>query len=240
MNTIQIKQLSVHYGETCVLDRVNLEVEEGECVAIVGRSGSGKTTLLHAIARLIQSIGEVKLLKKVDVIFQRPSIFPWMTISMNILFGLEHLNTAERQAVLEKNLLLTGLTPKRDAYPGELSGGQIQRVVLARALAHDADILLMDEPYGALDAHTKSVMQTWLMNICATYKKTVVFVTHDLEEAIFLADRIIVLQEKRFLKEYRISFERPRSETLKFTAEFNELRREITRLLDGQITHNCA
>lgn len=227
MNQIDIQNLSVRHGNISVLDSINFSCKKGEFVAIVGKSGSGKTTFLQALAGLISFSGSVSIPEIKGVVFQQYAVFPWMTVSENIDFGLDMHDQAIRKQIIEEHLELAQLEDKKDTYPSQLSGGQIQRVALARSLAHNPEVLLMDEPYGALDAYTRDQMQQWLLNVWATHQKTIIFVTHNIEEAIFLADRILVLKDKKFIEEFKVNFDRPRKEEIKFSTEFNKLRKHI-------------
>jgi ABC-type nitrate/sulfonate/bicarbonate transport system ATPase subunit len=227
MNDISVRNLSVYYQSLCILEHLDFEASKGEFVAIVGKSGSGKTTFLHALARFVQFSGDVSVPGNIGMVFQHHAVFPWLTVFENIAFGLEY-ETKEAQArIVGEHLQLAGLEDKKDKYPAELSGGQVQRVALARSLAYDPEVLLMDEPYGALDAYTRDKMQEWLLDVWTKRKKTIVFVTHNIEEAIFLADRVLVLYNRRFTGEYVIPFARPRDGSIKFSPEFNELKQRI-------------
>src|SRR3989339_386432 len=232
MSHIAVKNLSVHYDGYCALKDVEFEVDKGEFVAIVGKSGSGKTTFLHALVHFIPFSGEISAPKNVGMVFQHYAVFPWFTASENIAFGLGDKSGNERAQIVSEHLKLAELEDKKDKYPAELSGGQVQRIALARSLAHNPEVLLMDEPYGALDAYTRDKMQQWLLDIWTTHKKTIVFVTHNIEEAIFLADRVLVLNDQKFVGEYKISFARPRNESIKFSPEFNKLRQQIFESLN--------
>ena len=227
MSNIYVKNLSVSYDSYCALKDVEFEAGKGEFIAIVGKSGSGKTTFLHALARFISFSGNIFMPKNVGMVFQHYAVFPWFTASENIAFGLENETKEKREQITNEHLKLAELEDKKDKYPAELSGGQVQRIALARSLAHNPEVLLMDEPYGALDAYTRDKMQRWLLDVWATHKKTVLFVTHNIEEAIFLADRVLVLNHHKFTKEFMVPFARPRREEVKFTPEFNRLRKEI-------------
>ena len=232
MSNISVKNLSVHYDGYCALKGVDFEAGKGEFVAIVGKSGSGKTTFLHALARFVKFSGDISVPKNVGMVFQHYAVFPWFTASENIAFGLENETNEKRAQIVSEHLKLAELEDKKDKYPAELSGGQVQRIALARSLAHNPEVLLMDEPYGALDAYTRDKMQQWLLDIWTTHKKTIVFVTHNIEEAIFLADRVLVLNDQKFVGEYKISFARPRNESIKFSPEFNKLRQQIFESLN--------
>ena len=227
MSHISVKNLSVYYDGCCALKDVEFEAGQGEFVAIVGKSGSGKTTFLHALARFIPFSGEISVPKNVGMVFQHYAVFPWFTASENIGFGLGDKTGNKRAQIVREHLKLAEIEDKKDKYPAELSGGQVQRIALACSLAHNPDVLLMDEPYGALDAYTRDKMQQWLLDVWATHKKTVVFVTHNIEEAVFLADRVLVLNHHKFTKEFMVPFARPRREEVKFTPEFSRLRKEI-------------
>lgn len=188
-----------------MLEDINLEIEKGEFICLLGASGCGKTTLLNLIAGFekcdcgvirIDGTAVQKPSKDYLTIFQNYGLLPWRTAYKNVLFGLEHsgISKKERNARVSKYLQLVGLNDKRDLYPGQLSGGMQQRVAIARALCMEPEILFMDEPFGALDAITRMKLQDDLLRIVREEKRTVIFVTHDIEEAVFLADRIVILR----------------------------------------------
>lgn len=192
-------------GETITaLKDINLTVEDGEFVCLVGKSGCGKTTLLRMTAGLdTPTSGSVTLNgkevsdpdSKVGIVFQEDRLFPWRTIRKNVEFGLELANVGKQQRK-EKALYyldLVGLSSFAEAHPHELSGGMKQRAAIARALANEPEVLLMDEPFGALDAHTRLKMQEELILIYEKEKRTIVFVTHSVDESVFLADKVVVL-----------------------------------------------
>ena len=233
MSIITINNLSVYYDNHCALKDINFNAHQGDFITIVGKSGSGKTTFLHALANFINYRGEIKIPKTIGVIFQQYAVFPWLTVENNIAFGLEKHSRGERKRVIDEHLSLIELQSRKNSYPAELSGGQVQRVALARSLAHNPEVLLMDEPYGALDAYTRDKMQQWLLEIWETHKKTIIFVTHNIEEAIFLSDKILILNDKQFSKEIKISFNRPRNNKIKFTQEFNNLREKIFEAINS-------
>lgn len=188
-----------------VLERVDLEVREGEFVCIVGPSGCGKTTLLNIIAGFTKATQGEVLVEEEPVagpdrrriyIFQEGGVFPWLTVRDNIGFGLDRLPPARRKAVISHYLEMVGLTGFERAYPRELSGGMRQRVEIARALAADPEVLYMDEPFGALDYITRFKMRDDLVRIWEAERKTILFVTHDIDEAIQLADRVLVMSRR--------------------------------------------
>lgn len=223
---------------------VSFEVAEGEFFAVVGPSGCGKTTILKLIAGLVRpTSGNVKFegrevsgsARERGMVFQQYASLPWLTVSENIAFGPRLRNEPEErtQSVVARYLKLTGLEEFADRYPGALSGGMQQRVALARTLANDPKVLLLDEPLGALDTQTRSQMQEFLATLWEKERKTLVLVTHDIEEAIFLADRVAVLTPRpaQVKQELPVRFPRPRTHELKFATEFIELKRQITGLL---------
>lgn len=225
------KDLLVNYGPLSVLRATELRIQEGEFVVIVGKSGSGKSTLLHALAGLVSYEGEIQMPQSVGVVFQQQSLFPWLTVEQNIALSLRDMESKQRARAVTEHIQLAGLQGKRRAYPAQLSGGQVQRVALARSLAHDPAVLLMDEPYGALDAHTRSQMQQWLLRVWEKRMKTIVFVTHDIEEAIFLGDRVLVLENGQITEEFMVPLKRNRHADVRFSPEFNNLRGSITKAL---------
>lgn len=240
--TLVLKDLSKSFvGEAKVeveaLSHINLEVRDGEFVSVLGPSGCGKTTLLRIIAGLDNASGGRILLDgnvidgpcpRMAMIFQEYSLYPWRTVIDNIAFGLE-MKGMEKQQRREKAfefLELVGLVDFAGNYPYELSGGMRQRVAVARALAIDPQILLMDEPFGALDAQTRNMLQRELLEIWEKTKKTVVFVTHSVDEAVFLSDRVVVLTPRpgTIRDVVSIDLPRPRERT---GAEFARIRRYV-------------
>lgn len=195
-----------------VLDKLNFDVEEGEIVAIVGPSGAGKSTILNLIANLIDpSEGEVKTNGNIGYMFQRDCLFEWRTIYKNILIGLEIKKDKSFESIkrIERMLKEYGLFEFKDSYPSQLSGGMRQRVALIRTLAVNPNILLLDEPFAALDYQTKLRVSNDIYNIIKKEKKTTIMVTHDISEAISMADRIIVLSNRpaHVKKIYEINIE---------------------------------
>lgn len=249
MAQLELENISKTYrgGDESVtaLDNVSLTVEDQEFVSILGPSGCGKSTLLRIIDGLLEpTSGSVRIDGEEvtgsgqdrGMVFQDFNLFPWRTVKDNIAFGLEvaGVDKDERERIAQEYIELVGLGGFGDSYPKELSGGMQQRVGLARALAIDPEILLMDEPFGALDAQTRELMQTELLKIWSEDQKTSVFITHDIEEAIFLSDRVVVLTARpgRIHEIVDVPFERPRYDRdLKADATFGELRERIWEFL---------
>ncbi|QIO23384.1 ABC transporter ATP-binding protein [Haloarcula sp. JP-L23] len=219
------KQYDSTQGPVQALDDVSFDVQAGEFVCIVGPSGCGKTTLFRIIAGLeAPTSGTVSLDgdpvdgpgPDLGLVFQEYHLFPWRTVAGNVGFGLEKngaVDSAERQRRVQELIDLVGLDGFEDSYPRDLSGGMKQRVALARALAVDPGLLLMDEPFGAVDAQTKKMLQDELLDIWTETGKTVLFVTHDVEEAVKLADRVVVMAKEpgRIREIVDIDIERPRN-----------------------------
>jgi NitT/TauT family transport system ATP-binding protein len=223
-----------------VLDDVSFAVADLEFVAIVGPSGCGKSTFLRIVDGLIApDSGEVRLNGRPvhgpgqgrGMVFQSFDLFPWRTALGNVEFGLEMANVprAERKKRARHWIDLVGLKGFEQSYPHQLSGGMQQRVGIARALAIEPEVLLMDEPFGALDVQTRDLLQDELLAIWQRERKTVLFVTHSIEEAIYLADRVLVFTPRpaRIERVLNVPFSRPRTEDVKSSVEFVELRREI-------------
>lgn len=252
MAICEIKGLSKSYGSganaTHVLDNINLKIEEGEFVAIVGFSGSGKTTLISSIAGLIKPDGGEILFKghKVEgpgpergVVFQSYSLMPWLTVYGNIALAVNAVHSrwskAQRHAHILHYIKMVGLAHAVDRRPAELSGGMRQRVAVARALAMQPDMILLDEPLSALDALTRAKLQDEIESISQQEKKTIILITNDVDEAILLADRIIPLNpgpKATLGPEFKVKIPRPRDRTaMNHDEDFKRLRREITQYL---------
>lgn len=232
------------------LKDVNLQIQKGEFVCLIGASGCGKSTLLRIMggfesvssgsARMyhapIQEPGPER-----GMVFQDYGLFPWLTVRQNIAFGPKQrgLPEAKLREIADHFLNMVGLGKFADHFPNQLSGGMKQRVSIARALANDCEVLLMDEPFGALDALTREVLQQELLDIWAKTKLTVIFVTHAVEEAVLLADRVVVMTAGpgRVETDYRVPLERPRCIT---APEFNRVRQELTEMLTTHVAHTRA
>ena len=242
---IQIDQVNKVFSssgrEVAALDDINLDVERGEFICLLGPSGCGKSTLLNAIAGFslpttgtICVDGNTILQPGPDrgMVFQEYALFPWMTVEKNIAFGLEikKLPKAQIREKVSALLHVLNLQDFRERYPKDLSGGMRQRVAIARVLALDSPIMLMDEPFGALDSLTRRNLQDELLRIWTEFKKTIIFVTHSIEESIYLADRIVVMTYRpgKIKKIVSVAMPRPRDPS---STEFNELKKELALLV---------
>jgi NitT/TauT family transport system ATP-binding protein len=254
MVKLQIDHLTKHYWveredrDVLALSDVSFVVDEGEFMAIVGPSGCGKTSMLNIIAGLLPyEEGNVLIDGKrvsgpgIDraVVFQHSSLLPWRTIAGNVRYGMElqkRFDEATMKERAEYFIKLVGLSGFERHYPSELSGGMQQRVNLARALAADPVVLLMDEPFAALDAQTREFMQSELLKIWTKAKKTVVFITHQINEAIYLADRVVVMSARpgRVKDVFEVPFARPRSLSLKREPRFLELEDAVWKLIEEE------
>jgi NitT/TauT family transport system ATP-binding protein len=230
-------------GKTNAIEHFDTTIREGEFVSLLGPSGCGKSTLLRIASGLLKpTLGEMQLRGKkisgpsanVGIVFQQPTLLPWKSVIENVLvpcdiLGLARLQTKPRAFEL---LRLTGLANFADHYPGELSGGMQQRVSLARALVHDPDILLMDEPFGALDALTREQMALELQKLWLRQAKSVMFITHSIPEAVFLSDRIVVLSARpgRVIREINVDLPRPRALETMRTTQFGNYCHELREL----------
>ena len=229
-------------GPTSVVDDVSYAINDREFVSVIGPSGCGKTTMMNIVAGFMQpSSGTVTLDGQTitgpgpdrGVIFQEYGIFPWLTVKENIAFGLRlaanRTEAGAREDICQRYMRLMGLADFADAWPRMLSGGMRQRLALARAYAVKPQFLLMDEPFGALDAQTREVMHDLILHVFKLEKATIVFVTHDVEEAIYLGQRIVLLAPRpgRIDTIYKVPFTGPRHQELKHTREFLDMKREI-------------
>jgi len=231
---VSVEELCVTYGATVVLEDVFLSAGRGEFVSIIGKSGSGKSTLLNAIAGFVEYTGDITRPSSFGYVFQTNALFPWMDVWHNVAFGLHDSTKEMRTELVEELLRRTEMWELRFRYPAELSGGQVQRAALARALAPDPDVLLMDEPYGALDFHTREKMQDWLLTLWKDMRKTVIFVTHSIDEALYLSDRVLILSDGRLENGVHVPFPRPRERALRFSDEYIRHKKELLgRLSEG-------
>ena len=236
-------------GPVRALHNFDIDIGEGEFLSIVGPSGCGKSTFLNVVLGLIKpDTGDIRMDGKLltgpgtdrAMVFQEFGLLPWRTVQHNVELGLELKGVAgeQRRQVSQPLIEMIGLSGFEGHFPHELSGGMKQRVGLARALATDPNVLLMDEPFAALDAQTRDLMQVELLRIWQTAKKTVLFVTHQIEEAIYLSDRVMVMTKRpgRAKKICKIDLPRPRDYEMRVTPEFNDLKLEIWHSLKDEIT----
>lgn len=203
-----------------VLNDFSLDIKDGEFICVLGKSGCGKSTLLNLIAGYLKSDNGNILVngKEVEgpsaergVVFQQHALFPWYTVAQNIEFGLKIKKKKDSKAIVDKYIDLIGLKGYENKYPSSLSGGMAQRVGIARALANDPEVLLMDEPLGALDAMTRDTMRKELIKIWGATNKTIIFITHSVPEAVYLADRVVLLKEGKIEMLEKIDLPRPRN-----------------------------
>jgi len=238
------KVFSKDHMEVRALDDFSLDVTDGEFVCLLGPSGCGKTTVLRIVAGLERKSGGSVKVKKKEVtaagsdrgmVFQEFALFPWRTVARNVEFGLEVKGISPEKAheISSQLIELVGLKGFEDAHPSQLSGGMKQRVAIARALANNPAVLLMDEPFGSLDAQTRNLMQKELLRIWSATRKTVMFVTHSVDEAVFLADRIVVMTARpgKVREVFEVPMARPRDRT---SREFIEVRGKVLAELDEE------
>lgn len=244
---IKVDNLSFDYKSSStkakVLNDISFEAQKGEFVAILGPSGCGKTTLLYCLGGLLKptngqaQINEIKIEnpEHSSIVFQEPLLLPWRNVFKNISYGAEMKKIPKKEIsrITKKLIYLVNLKGFEKYYPHQLSGGMKQRVNLARGLASDPEVLLLDEPFSHLDAMTREIMQKELLNIYQKTRKTFILVTHDIEEAIYLADKVIVMSRRpgTIKKVIKINFRRPRDLSLKETKEFGILRKKIWNLI---------
>jgi sulfonate transport system ATP-binding protein len=225
------------------LERFSAEIRQGEIVAIIGGSGCGKSTLLRAIAGLDRASSGMVTLDdavittphaKIGIIFQEPRLLPWLSVADNIGFGLSDAPATIRRAKVASALARVGLADKAAAWPRELSGGQAQRVAIARALVPQPEVLLLDEPFSALDAFTRRDLQDHLLDLWADSRPTLLLVTHDVDEAVVLADRVLVMRPRpgRLFEEIRINLARPRDRN---SPLFDNFKRRVMTALDRSL-----
>ncbi|MBR3972320.1 MAG: ABC transporter ATP-binding protein [Oscillospiraceae bacterium] len=249
MPKVQIKDVKKIYegrnGQTIALNGVNLDIYDNEFICVVGPSGCGKSTLLNIIAGLHEATSGDVLVDGVKVegtgvdrgvVFQQYALFPWLTVKKNVMFGLnlkKDMTNEQREETAMKYIKMVGLEKFADSYPKELSGGMKQRVAIARAYAVNPSLLLMDEPFGALDAQTRTQLQTELLKTWEEEKKTCFFITHDVEEAILLASKVIVMSARpgRIKEVIDIDIPYPRDQESKMMPRFTELKNYIWNMV---------
>ncbi|RWM31606.1 MAG: ABC transporter ATP-binding protein [Mesorhizobium sp.] len=249
--TMAIEDVTLRYGDAngvLALDDVSLKVARNEFCVIVGPSGCGKSSLLYLAAGLNDATsGSIRVDGREVIepgpdrgmVFQSYTLFPWLTVRANIEYGPKRkgLPAEQRKQIVDQYLNEVGLAPFADHYPAQLSGGMKQRVAIARALANDPAVLLMDEPFGALDSQTRGTMQKLLLRVWERQQKTVLFVTHDIDEALVLGDRVLVMTARpgRIKAEIKVDIPRPRSMDVILEPDFIALKRRILGLLHDEI-----
>lgn len=241
---LTVRDLSVTFpdsnGGLEALDLASFEICPQEFVCLLGPSGSGKSTLLRVLAGLLQPTGGEFVFAggqpKIGMVFQQANLMPWRTVLGNIMLPLEleNIPPAERRARAQDLVELVGLQGFENTWPRDLSGGMAQRVAIARALIHDPDILLLDEPFGSLDALTRERMWSELSRIWQARRKTVLMVTHSIGEALFLADRVLVLSQRpgRVKLDLKVDLPRPRTDDIRYTAHFGRLARKLKEAIE--------
>ncbi|MBT2696225.1 ABC transporter ATP-binding protein [Bacillus sp. ISL-40] len=245
---LSIKDLSYSFqsegNSNPIFDQISLDVKPGEFVSVIGASGSGKSTLFKLISGLLEpDQGDIlvngqktgKRLGSIGYMPQKDLLLPWRTVLENVLLPLEVIKEPKQARIPEIREWLSrfGLAEYEKAYPNELSGGMKQRVAFLRTLMTGKDLLLLDEPFGALDSLTKRNMHSWLLGLWGELQKTVLFITHDLEEAVLLSDRIYLLQDTG-IKEMKVNLVRPRSSQLIYQSEFITMRKELEWLIHNE------
>lgn len=239
MNLLSVSNLSKQFGDNKVLENINIKVEKGEFLSILGPSGSGKSTFFQIIGGLTTPDSGSIILEDEEIngkrgfisyMPQSPSLLPWRTILQNVLLGQELRGKKDKELALYM-LERAGLSSYKDSYPHELSGGMKQRAAFIRALLSPQSVICLDEPFSALDEFTRLSMQKWLLSIWEEYKKTIIFVTHNIDEALFLSDRILVFSDKpaTVKAEFKIPAPRPHNDNILFDEEFLSVKKRIFR-----------
>ncbi len=245
---ISIQAVSKNYGDFQALQHIDLEIEKGEFVVLLGASGCGKSTLLNLVAGFDQSTsGRIVVngreVNKVDphcgMVFQQYALFPWLTVLDNVAFGLKMkgVGKAERHRVAHKYIEMVGLNGFEDKYPNALSGGMRQRVSIARVLANDPDVILLDEPFAALDAMTRQVLQDELLQIYAKSRKTIIFITHSIDEALLLSTRMLIMSARpgRVVTDIANDLPMPRDAKVQLSPRYNELKSQIWGTVQSEV-----
>lgn len=239
--TVELRGVTRIFGDRTVLDGIDLEIAEGEFVAVLGRSGSGKTTLLRILAGLDSgtTAGTVRTGERSAVVFQDARLLPWRDARTNVALGTQVAHGADADAAAVDALGEVGLAEHVDSWPRRLSGGQRQRVALARALVQEPDLLLVDEPFSALDAFTRVEAQELVLKLWQRHGPAVLLVTHDVDEALFLADRIVVFSPRpaRVLREFNLAHRAKSHDLSDLAAEKREILRLLGIAVDGSPAH---
>ncbi len=248
VDSLDLRFASRHAPDVIALNNLSLEIPDKQFAVIVGPSGCGKSSLLDIIAGLREPSGGVCKLdeqpvngpgKERGMVFQNYSLFPWLSVLKNVEFGLSLQGRSARETTERARYYVNavGLSSFENAYPNQLSGGMKQRVAIARSLANDPEVMLMDEPFGALDSQTRTVMQQLLLGIWEKEQKTVLFVTHDIDEALYLGEKVYVMSARpgRIIDTVSVDFAHPRSYELSTSPQFIELKRRIQHSLHAEV-----
>ena len=238
---IEVKNLTKKFGDLLVLDHINFNIQKGEMVAIVGPTGCGKTTFLNCMSKLtdttegdifIDGVPADPVKHNLAFVFQEPTALPWRTVAENVVYGMEvkGVPEKERKERLDTILNLVGLKDTADLYPNQVSASMMQRIAVARAFAVNPDLLLMDEPYGQLDVKLRFYLEDELVKLWQTLNSTVLFITHNIEEAVYVADRILVLTPKPTTVRAEVIVDLPRPRDF-LDPKFVEIRRQVTELI---------
>ncbi len=238
---VEVKNLTKKFGDLLVLDNISFNVEQGDLLCVVGPTGCGKTTFLNSLTKIYEATSGQILLdgepvdprrQNISYIFQGDSTMPWLTVAQNVGFGLDikKVSKAHREELVNKYLDVVGLTKYKDYYPNQLSTSMLQRVSIARAFATEPDLLLMDEPYGQLDMELRFHLEDELVRLWKMTGTTVIFITHNIEEAVYLSNRIMILTNKPTSVKRIMDNELPRPRDVT-SSKFVELRNEVTELI---------
>ena len=240
-NKIEVRDLTKSFGDLLVLDKINFNVARGEFLSIVGPTGCGKTTFLNCLSKLLPTTeGDIFIDGKaanpkthnISFVFQEPTCMPWRTVRQNVAYGMEvkRFPKKEIQERTDYMLDLVGLTDTANLYPNQVSASMVQRITVARAFAVEPDLLLMDEPYGQLDVKLRYYLEDELVKLWETLKSTVIFVTHNIEEAVYMAERILVLSNKPTNIKAEVEVDLPRPRNL-IDPKFVDIRKQVTELI---------
>jgi sulfonate transport system ATP-binding protein len=236
LKAVEVRRLTRRFGDVTILDDLDLDIAQGEFVALLGKSGSGKSTFLRALAGLdyeVDGTGSLRTPEKLSVVFQDARLLPWRSVIQNVTLGLGGAGREPGRKALEE----VGLAGRETAWPIQLSGGEQQRVALARSLVREPALLLADEPFGALDALTRLKMHDLLRELCARHRPAVLLVTHDVDEAISLADRILVLDQGRLVEDLKVDIKGRRSHS---DPRFGAIRSQLLSRLGVDVDDRSA